>query len=195
MTTCDNCRAEEEHPLKNGNSHQEYKELLIGCGNRREKEMGPLDQQDWCNLVTLDMNESCDPDVVWDLNDLPYPFDNNHFNEIHAYDVLEHTGKQGDYKFFFQQFTEFWRILKPDGLLLITIPHWNSIWAWGDPGHTRVLAPGCFHYLSQNQYARQLGITKMTDYRNIYKADFEVLKIQEVKDLQQNVYLRAIKEG
>jgi predicted SAM-dependent methyltransferase len=157
--------------------------------------MGPLDQQDWCNLVTLDMNESCDPDVVWDLNEFPYPFPINEFNEIHAYDVLEHTGKQGDYKFFFQQFTEFWRILKPDGLLLITIPHWNSIWAWGDPGHTRVLAPGCFHYLSQNQYARQLGITKMTDYRNIYKADFEVLKIQEVKDLQQNVYLRAIKEG
>lgn len=171
-----------------------YKELLIGCGNRRKKEMGPLDLREWQNLTTLDIDASCNPDIVWDLNKLPYPFSDNEFDEIHAYDVLEHCGHQGDYKFFFAQFAEFWRILKPDGLFLLTFPHWSGMWAFGDPGHTRVLAPGCFHYLSHNQY-KQLGETKMTDYRQILgNTNFSVLKEEQTQDLLQiRMYLMAIK--
>lgn len=173
---------------------EDYKELLIGCGNRRVKEMGPLDQQEWKNLTTLDIDENCRPDVIWDLNKLPYPFLDNEFNEIHAYDVLEHCGTQGDYKFFFAQFSEFWRIMRPGGLFLITIPYWSGMWAYGDPGHTRVLAPGCFHYLSQNQY-RQIGETKMTDYRKyLGNTDFAILKEEQTQDLLQvRMYLMAIK--
>jgi hypothetical protein len=169
-----------------------YKELLIGCGNRRSKDMGPYDKKQFSNLTTLDIDDNCKPDVVHDLTNIPYPFGDNEFDEIHAYDVLEHTGKQGDYKFFFKQFSEFWRILKPGGWMFITCPKWDSMWAWGDPGHTRVLAPGCFTYLSQESYT-QIGTTKMTDYRPIYDKDFEVVKIEEM-ELQINIYLRAIKE-
>lgn len=178
--------------INRGSSNPAYKELLIGCGNRRAKDIGSHLRASWTNLVTLDKDPACDPDVCHDLEALPLPFQDNEFDEIHAYDVLEHVGTQGDYHFFFAQFNEFYRIMKHGALFFATVPKWNEMWAFGDPGHKRVLAPGCFHYLSQTRY-EQIGVTKMTDYRNIYKSDFEVLKIEEY-GYQINVYLMAMKE-
>ena len=77
------------------------KELLIGCGRRREKLMydqSSPELSQWQGLVTLDINLDHKPDVAHDLTTLPYPFDDNTFDEIYAYEVLEHTGAQGDYK-------------------------------------------------------------------------------------------------
>lgn len=148
-------------------------ELLIGCGNSRKKRVtGSWTSAEWTALTTLDIDPSCNPDVVHDLNVLPLPFADNSFNEIHAYEVLEHCGRQGDWRFFFDQFSEFWRILKPDGWFVATVPMWDSPWAWGDPGHTRVITDGSLSFLSQEQYTKQIGNTAMTDYRPVYKADF-----------------------
>jgi SAM-dependent methyltransferase len=116
-------------------------ELLIGCGNdRRKKITFPQTPSDWTQLVTLDIDASTKPDIVHDLNVLPYPFLDSTFDEIHAYEVLEHCGRQGDWKFFLDQFAELWRILKPGGFLVATCPMWDGPWAWGDPGHTRVIS-------------------------------------------------------
>jgi len=149
------------------------RELLIGCGSQRDKRLALDNDHNWSNLTTLDINATHKPDVIWDLCQFPLPFEDNTFDEIHAYEVLEHTGQQGDYKFFFAQFTEFWRILKPNGYLFATCPAWNSIWAWGDPSHTRVLQHVQLNFLSQKEYTSQIGKTRMTDFRDIYTADFE----------------------
>ncbi len=149
------------------------KELLIGCGSQRDKRLALDNDHNWSNLTTLDINDHHNPDVVWDLCQFPLPFEDNTFDEIHAYEVLEHTGQQGDYKFFFAQFTEFWRILKPNGYMFATCPAWNSIWAWGDPSHTRVLQNVQLNFLSQKEYTNQIGVTPMSDFRYLYKADFE----------------------
>jgi hypothetical protein len=85
---------------------------------------------------------------------------------------LEHLGAQGDYKAFFAHFSEIWRILKPGGLLMATVPALNSQWAWGDPGHRRVITEGTLSFLSQAEYERQVGKNPMSDYREFYKADF-----------------------
>lgn len=168
------------------------KELLIGCGNDRTKVLSLKGHENWENLVTLDIDERCNPDVVHDLCEFPLPFLTNEFDEIHAYDVLEHTGAQGDYKFFFAQFSEFYRILKPEGVILGKCPSWNSFWAWGDPGHTRILHPMNLVFLKQQQYIEQVGKSKMTDYRDIYKADFEDIFIDE-KESDFFFGMRAIK--
>lgn len=148
------------------------KSLLLGCGHSRKKHVsGSWTTPEWGELTTLDINPDCNPDVVHDLNVLPLPFDDNTFDEIHAYDVLEHTGRQGDYAFFFAQFYEFWRIMKADGFLVVKVPAWDSPWAWGDPGHTRVITEGTLLFLDQREY-QQLGDTAMTDYRGIWKGDF-----------------------
>ncbi len=157
------------------------KELLIGCGSRLKKQLFLPDHKEWENLTTLDINPQHQPDIVYDLTQLPYPFEDNTFDEIHAYDVLEHTGVQGDYKFFFAQWSEFWRILKPDGHFFGKSPTWNSRWAWGDPSHTRIIQPESLVFLKQPEYTKQVGKSPMTDFRYIYKEDFEneYVKIDE----------------
>jgi len=151
------------------------KELLIGCGVRREKQVKLKDTKEWSGLVTLDLNPDVNPDVVHDLEVLPYPFEDSEFDEIHAYEVLEHTGRQGDWRFFFDQFYEFWRILKPGGYLFGTTPAWDSIWAWADPGHTRVLSEASFIFLNKEEYELQIGKTAMTDYRSYWRGDFDLV--------------------
>ncbi len=154
-------------------------ELLLGAGNNRDKKVVVKDTPaDWCELVTLDWDQTTNPHVTHDLNIVPYPFDSDTFDEIHAYEVLEHCGAQGDWRLFFNQFSELWRILKPGGILVATCPPWDSIWAWGDPGHTRVISEASLVFLSQKNY-EQTGRTSMTDYRHFYKADFDLLMAGE----------------
>jgi SAM-dependent methyltransferase len=155
------------------------KELIIGCGSSKDKRLTLDGSKKFTNPVRLDINADHQPDVVWDLNVMPYPFEDGEFDEIHAYEVLEHCGTQGDYKFFFAQFSELHRILKPGGHLLATCPSRHSAWAWGDPSHTRVLQPEHMVFLSQAEYEKQVGVTPMSDFRNIYKADFEVCAMND----------------
>lgn len=168
-------------------------ELLIGAGASRIKKVCPVDQPDWADLTTLDINPDHEPDVLHDLEDLPLPFADDSFDEIHAYEVLEHTGRQGDWRFFFDQWSEFWRILKPDGFFCGTSPMRSSEWAWGDPGHTRIVSKENFIFLSQREYEVQVGRTPMTDYRFVYKADFQPVHLK-FSDSGAFVYvLQAIK--
>ncbi len=169
-----------------------YKELLIGAGSSRAKKVVPNARPNWSHLTTLDINTDHRPDIVWDLENLPLPMGDSAFDEIHAYEVLEHTGQQGDYGFFFAQFSELWRILKPGGFLVGTCPGRNSVWAWGDPSHKRIIQPANFVFLNQMEYTRQVGRTPMSDFRYIFKADFEALMLKEENDTFTFV-LQAIK--
>lgn len=154
------------------------RELLIGCGSRREKRIALEGREAWEGLTTLDMNKDHKPDQVWDLRNIPLPFRADEFDEIHAYDVLEHIGAQGDWRWFFDQWSDFYRILKPDGLFVGISPGPTSPWRWGDPGHTRIISEECFVFLDQTEYTKQIGKTPMTDYRFAYKADFERMHVQ-----------------
>jgi SAM-dependent methyltransferase len=148
---------------------------------------------EWTELTTLDIDPNLEPDIVWDLENLPLPFDDDMFDEIHAYEVLEHTGQQGDWRFFFNQFYEFWRILKPGGLFVGTTPMWDGVWAWGDPGHKRVISSATLVFLSQKEYKVQVGNSAMTDYRPYWDGDFELLTCNEMGDTFVFA-MRAIKE-
>ena len=148
------------------------KELILGSGNIKQKRIKSNGSLEYSNPVTLDISPECNPDVVWNLNVMPLPFENEEFNEIHAYEVLEHVGMQGDWRGFFEEFSEYHRILKPGGYLVASVPRWDSVWAFGDPGHTRVISEGTLAFLNQDEYTNQLGKTSMTDYREVYKVSF-----------------------
>lgn len=154
-------------------------ELLLGCGSNLTKKLSLPENPTWTNLVTLDFNSDHKPDIVWDLMELPLPFDSNSFTEIHAYEVLEHLGSQGDYRLFFKQFTEFHRLLQPGGKFFATCPSRHSAWAWGDPSHTRILQSEQLHFLSQANYEAEVGRTAMSDFRWCYKADFKKVWVRE----------------
>ena len=167
-------------------------ELLIGSGSSRDRRVAIDNRREWACLTTLDQNEDHHPDVVHDLEELPYPFPDDTFDEVHAYEILEHIGQQGDFRTFFAQFSEIWRILKPGGFLAATCPSYRSMWAWGDPSHRRVITSGSLVFLDQGEYVKQIGKTAMSDFRFCYRADFEVVSVQE--DAQNLVFvIRAIK--
>jgi SAM-dependent methyltransferase len=165
-------------------------ELLLGCGSSRVKKLSYGGRSEWAGLTTLDHNPDHKPDVVHDI-ETTLPFDDESFDEIHAYEVLEHTGQQGDYEFFFNQWADFWRVLKPGGLFFGTCPAPTSPWAWGDPSHKRIIGPECLIFLHQPAYA-QVGITPMSDFRFIYKADFDIIHSKTQGDHFEFV-LKAVK--
>lgn len=197
-------------------------ELLLGCGHSRKKQACiPGALLEWNDLVTLDSNELCNPDIVCNLNpsfdtgnwwvhgyekyeQSPYfvrpvnqtwnylEFKENIFDEVHAYEVLEHLGKQGDIQSFFSTFANIYRILVPDGLLFATCPSRFSPWLWGDPGHTRAIQQESLIFLDQGQYKFQLGKTAMSDYRNDWKGDFKCLSSTDDRTFHRFV-LQAIK--
>lgn len=168
-------------------------ELLIGAGADHEKKLCVNGKRAWSDLVTVDMNPAHKPTVVHDLETLPYPFDDDTFDEVHAYDVLEHTGKQGDWRFFFTQWSELWRITKPGGYFCGWSPDISSIWAWGDPGHTRIMSAQMFVFLDQSEYTKQVGVTAMSDYRRWYRADWRPHHVGVDRKSQLVFILQAIK--
>lgn len=156
------------------------RELMIGCGHSRAKKITFAEiPQAFENLTTLDIAPDVGADVVHDLRVLPLPFADSVFDEIHAIEVLEHCGAQGDWRLFFEQFNEFWRILKPGGYFIASTPMWDSHWAWSDPGHSRIISKHTLAFLCQQEYVNQVGKTHMTDYRHVYHADFEVMAVEE----------------
>lgn len=183
------------------------KQLLLGCGyplrggttadQRYRKKMRVFETPDrWESLTTLDVNKDCDPDLWCDLNgqppwvaiprdekDRPYfgqlrIMESDYWDEIHAYEVLEHLGRQGDAHSFFAHFSEIYRLLRPGGHLLATVPSKRSGFFWGDPSHSRAIVQESLIFLDQNEYIVQCDRaipTGMSDYRSIYKADFKLV--------------------
>ena len=169
-------------------------ELLIGCGSRRDKLLCPPGRPKvWTGLMTCDLNADHHPYVIHDLERLPWPWEDSTFDEVHGYEVFEHLGRQGDFRAFFGQFQEAWRILKPGGYLCGTSPAPSSPWLWGDPGHTRAIQPESFVYLSQKEYQKQIGHTAMTDYRFCYAGDFEPMILLPDSEGTFLYILRAVK--
>jgi cyclopropane fatty-acyl-phospholipid synthase-like methyltransferase len=126
------------------------------------------DETEW---TSLDMNPDANPDVVFNLDDLHYygtrlPFADEEFDEIHAYEVLEHVGRLGNYRGFFMEFQEYWRILKPGGRMIGTTPGQKGHWTFGDPGHTRVICHQTMLFLTESLYSN-LGETVASDYRSL----------------------------
>lgn len=167
-------------------------EVLLGCGSNRAKKLSVPGRAQWSGLVTLDIEPRHEPDICHDLN-FALPFENDSVDELHCYEVLEHLGRQGDYKFFFRQFSDFWRVLRNGGYVLGTVPSPSSPWAWGDPSHTRVIPRESFTFLVQPEYDRQISITPMSDFRSVYQADFDIVHMRDNEAGCLEFGLKAVK--
>jgi hypothetical protein len=55
-----------------------------------------------------------------------------------------------------------------------------------------VIPKESFTFLVQPEYDRQVGVTAMSDFRFFYKADFDIIHLQENGDILEFV-LKAVK--
>jgi hypothetical protein len=133
----------------------------------------------WDHLVTLDMEPDMDPDHLHDLDVLPYPFADETFDQIHAYNVLEHQGHLGDWRFFFDQWNEFGRIMKPKGRFYGIVPSLMSSWLFGDPGHTRVITADMLQFLDAGFYGA--GKTQTDGYLKYLSSSWKIVALTDDK--------------
>ena len=92
--------------------------LNLGAGEDRRE-----------GYINVDWNDLAKPDVKHNLNQFPYPFEDNKFDEIMASHVLEHLDKP------FDVMKEFHRILKPGGQLIIKVPHFSRGFTHAEHAH------------------------------------------------------------
>jgi len=105
--------------------------LNLGCGS------APL-----VNSINHDrVFHSLYVDVAWDLNILPWPWEDEQFTIIIAKAVLEHLDHN-----LLTSVNECWRILKPGGHVYIKLPAWDSVISYQDPTHKWFYAPRAFEY-------------------------------------------------
>lgn len=111
---------------------------------------GSEPKEGWINVDWVD-----EPgiNIVHNLLHFPWPFDDHVADEIMAIDVLEHmpnyTPKFESTPIKFIE--ECHRILQPDGVLTIQVPHWNSPNMWIDPTHVRGFDPKSFDYFDPDK--------------------------------------------
>jgi SAM-dependent methyltransferase len=163
------------------NQADDFRTLLLGCGYQRRRLLGenPAEDADalpWKGLVTVDIDPACNPDFVCDLNLTPWRFKDNSFDEIHAYEVLEYIGKQGNVHTFFDTFNEIYRILKPNGLLFATTASKFNNWLWADPGRRRAILPESLTFLDRKRWNKVAKTGhSISDYRAFSHCDYEIL--------------------
>jgi hypothetical protein len=96
----------------------------MGCGhNRRE------------GYVNVDASPVCEPDVVWNLEQTPWPWPDNCATEVQFIHSLEHMGK--DPAVFIAIMVELYRISAPGCVVLINVPHPRHDNFLNDPTHVR----------------------------------------------------------
>lgn len=118
--------------------------LELGCGLARKRE----------GSIGLDRNPRARPDVLWDLDHFPYPFEDSSFDEVLCYHILEHVGD------FIGCVEEIHRILRPSGMLRVESPYFTSVGAFADPTHRRFLTSGVFDYFIEGTPGAGYGYTE-----------------------------------
>ena len=85
----------------------------LGCGMRKEK-----------GAIGIDINPATKADIIHDLNVFPYPLEDNKFDIIFCYDILEHLADT------VRVMEEIYRFAKPNAIVIIKVPHYACWWGW-----------------------------------------------------------------
>lgn len=109
--------------------------LDVGCGHGKIP-----------GAVGIDNNPLCNPDVLHDLENIPYPFDDNEFDMIHCSQSLEHL------RDIIPIMKELHRIGRPGAELIVISPHFSGKTAFMDPSHRTFFAWNTLTYFTKDYF-------------------------------------------
>ncbi|MCC7500441.1 hypothetical protein IT396_01405 [Candidatus Nomurabacteria bacterium] len=118
--------------------------LNLGCGFKK-----------YPGYINVDSAPECQPDVVWDLEKTPWPWEDSSVDEVKLEHTLEHLGETT--AAYLNIWKELYRICKNGAVIDITVPHWNHENFAHDPTHKRPITP--------------VGIAMFDQARNIQMAE------------------------
>lgn len=123
--------------------------LDIGCG-RNKKE----------GAIGIDFCSNTNADIIHNLNIFPWPLSDNIFEKVIMNNVIEHLDD------IVKVMEEIHRVSKNGAEVIITTPHFSSLYSWQDPTHKHHLALDSFDFF-----------TKDTRHSNFYTdKTFEILE-------------------
>jgi SAM-dependent methyltransferase len=105
--------------------------LNLGCGRKRIND-----------AINVDVNARASPDVICDLDRVPWPFRDGEVREVFAHDVIEHLHDV------VTVMDEIHRVCRTNAIVRITAPHFSSPNAFSDPTHRRQFGASSFDYFT-----------------------------------------------
>ncbi|MEI6756600.1 MAG: methyltransferase domain-containing protein [Chlorobium sp.] len=115
--------------MKTISTNTPCKILDLGCGKKKRP-----------GAIGVDYSDRHNADVIHDLNSFPYPFKENEFDEIYLDNVLEHLDNP------MRVMEEAHRIVSQNGLVVVIVPYFRSVWAFIDPTHKHFFTVESFAY-------------------------------------------------
>lgn len=158
--------------------------LNLGSGDKR------ID-----GFVNVDYSEECKPDIVMNLEETPWSFEDNSVSHIILNHVLEHLGQTP--KSFLAIMKELYRICRNDAIIDITVPHPFHDNFVSDPTHVRTITPMTLALFDREQnlewrkmgaanspLALQCGVNfKIIDFKNhLEQIPMDLMKKLNSKD-------------
>jgi len=119
------------------------KRLNLGCGLKKIE-----------GFVNVDISPTVKPDQIVDLNQFPWPFEDNEFDHIVAKDIIEHLGETS--KDFINAIKEMYRISHNGAIWEVQAPHWRCDIAIDDPDHKRLITMGMFNLFNKRMILEKL---------------------------------------
>jgi len=140
--------------------------LNLGCGtNKRE------------GYLNVDKMAGCSPDVVLDIERVPWPWPDNSVEDVRLFHVLEHIGRDADT--YLGVMKELYRVCRHDAHISIAVPHPRHDDFLGDPTHVRPIIPNGLALLDQrlNRHWQEQGASN-TPLGLYLGVDFELIHIE-----------------
>jgi hypothetical protein len=115
--------------------------LDVGCGTRKAEP----------GAVGIDASPRSAADIVWNLDDFPWPLESNTFERVHMSHIVEHV------RDVMRTMSEVHRVARNGADVFVTTPHFSSHNSYTDPTHLRHLAGRSFQYFTGEDFATFTG--------------------------------------
>jgi SAM-dependent methyltransferase len=111
--------------------------LDVGCGTRKAEP----------DAVGIDNHPRSVADIIWDLDEFPWPVDSDTFDRVHMSHIIEHVRDVT------RTMAEIYRVARPGADIFVVTPHFSSHNSYTDPTHVRHLAGRSFQYFTGEDFA------------------------------------------